>query len=390
MLTFSKEEALIASQIKKLTHEAGSHHPNIFTLARELPQLKIEIDACFLSNPYATDLFLTYLTRELLDTHKIRDVLEFYPSQNQVIAAILADHLAVSKNKIFVGSGAIEIIQAILHNFTSKKIIINLPTFSPFYEFVKDEVNIVYNHLHKKDNFQLNIESYIQLVEREKPDTVVLINPNNPNGGYINLATIEYLLDRLRGVENFIIDESFIHFAYEDETYQLKRAVALTKTFENLLIIKSMSKDFGIAGIRAGYAIMAEEKRERLLKNGYLWNLSGLAEYFFKLYVQDEFLKEYYEVRIRYIQETKYFFAALATIPNLKVYPSLANFALVEILDGTSAFDLGLKMLLKYGIYVRNCADKIGLKGEFIRIASRTKSENKIIVQALKDILSNP
>jgi histidinol-phosphate/aromatic aminotransferase/cobyric acid decarboxylase-like protein len=295
----------------------------------------------------------------------------------------------VPAKNIFIGNGATEIIQAVLHTFTTRKIIVNIPTFSPYYEFVKSGVEVVFDELNQDDNLRINIEKYIQLVAKEKPDTIVLINPNNPSGGYINLADIKYLVNQLWWVENIIIDESFIHFAHEDESYAIKSATMMTKEFKNLIIVKSMTKDFGIAGIRAGYAVMDKEKVNYLLRYGHLWNVSGLAEYFFRLYVQDEFQKKYEKVRIRYIQETKHLFSEIAAIAGLKVYPSLANFILVELTNGATSSDFVSKLLIKYGVYIRDCSDKIGIDGEFVRIASRTQAENEIIMSSVNNVLQN-
>ena len=115
---------------------------------------------------------------------------------------------------------------------------------------------------------------------------------------------LKYIIENLSEIENIIIDESFIHFAYEDSDFKMISASTLFNKFENLIIIKSMSKDFGIAGIRAGYAIMSESKVRQLLKNGYLWNSSGLSEYFLKLYSREDFFIRYEIVRKNYISET--------------------------------------------------------------------------------------
>jgi histidinol-phosphate/aromatic aminotransferase/cobyric acid decarboxylase-like protein len=182
IISFTNQEKDIAQQIKRLKEEAGSHSPSIYTIAEKLPELNITVDACFLSNPYATELFFQYFTKELIDTGKIKGVLEYYPSQNQTIAGVLSKHLNVSPKNIFVANGATEIIQAVIHNFTAEKIVVNIPTFSPYYEFVTDGIEVIYNKLDSTDNFVLNVDHYIQLVKKEKPDTIVLINPNNPDG----------------------------------------------------------------------------------------------------------------------------------------------------------------------------------------------------------------
>ena len=146
-----------------------------------------------------------------------------------------------------------------------------------------------------------------------------------------------------------------------------------------------MSKDFGIAGIRAGYAVMNATRVDHLLKNGYLWNVSGLANYFFKIYTDDDFIKKYDIARKKYIMNTMMFLKELETIDYIHVYPSKANFALIELKNNIQSFDFTIDLLLNNGIYVRDCSDKIGLNGSFIRIASRTFEENLEIINALKN-----
>lgn len=388
MIQLNEHERAIAAHLKQLKDQAGTHSPSIFTLAEKIPDLRIRIDACFLSNPYATDLFLDYLKRELIDTGKMRDVLEFYPSQNAVIAEILAPCLHISPDNIFIGNGAIEIIQAVLHRYAGKKIIVNIPTFSSYYEFAPKGTEVVYYQLSKGNDYALNIEEYCQFVQKQSPDTVVLINPNNPDGGYVPFDTMKKILDAFQSIPTVIIDESFIHFAFEDDNYSLRSVAELIQDYPNIVVVKSMSKDFGIAGVRAGYAVMQKKRVADLLHNGFLWNSSGLAEYFFRLYVRQDFLSEYEKVRIRYIKETQIFFSQLKAIEGIKLYPSLANFGLVEICDGSGAADFVSKLLIAHGIYTRNCSDKIGLDGAFVRIASRKLEENTEILTAIRELMS--
>ncbi len=388
MIKLSSQEREISKRINLLKEASGSHSPSIFTFQEKIPELKVEIDACFLSNPYATDLFISYFNRELLATDRIRDVLEFYPSQNEVIAESISSAIGVNKESIFVGNGAIEIIQAVIHNFVQKKIVVNIPTFSSYYEFCKDGIEVVYFNLEKANNYLLDPAQYVEFVKSSGADSVVIINPNNPNGGYLNYSDLRYLVNNLRELDNIIIDESFIHFAYESEDMELLSATDLSREFPNVIVVKSMSKDFGVAGMRAGYGIMDKKKVRKLLDSGYLWNVSGLSEYFFRLYARSDFLTEYDEVRKKYIKSAHDFFDQLRGISQIKVYPTMANFALIEILDGSSASDFVAKLLIKYGIYSRTGSDKIGLDGELVRVAARTKEENEIIVVAIKDIFN--
>jgi histidinol-phosphate/aromatic aminotransferase/cobyric acid decarboxylase-like protein len=388
MIKFTNEELKIVKKLEILKNEAGSHSPSIITFKQKLPEVSIRVDACFLSNPYATELFIEYFNKEILSSGKIRDLLESYPSQNGVIAEILAAFININPKNIFIGNGAIEIIQAVIHNFTEKKIIINIPTFSSYYEYVKDGVEVIFNELSKEDHYTLDISGYISLVKKHQPDTIVLINPNNPNGGYTKIADVQRMLDELSFVKNILIDESFIHFAYESETYKLVSLAHLVERYPNLIVLKSMSKDFGVAGIRAGYGIMRAEYVAALLNNGYLWNSNGLAEYFFRLYTRRDFALKYEQVRVKYIMETLDFIRELQQLPWIKVYPSMANFVLIELEEGIRSTEFVAKLLISYGIYVRTCDDKIGLKGQFIRLASRSRQENEYIISSMKACLA--
>ena len=329
-IALSTQENLIHNRLKELKANAGSHSPSIFNLIENFKEVNIEVDACFLSNPYATELFLKYLNKDILEKNKLREILEYYPSQNQVISKSLAKALKVDKENLFISNGAIEAIQAIIHKY-SKKVVLPIPTFSSYYEFITKDTEISFFELSKEDDYKLDMDKLINYVKDEKPDTVILINPNNPTGNYIKQSEIRRFLKQTPFIENLIIDESFIPFAYEEDKMYPVSIMDLYNEFPNLIVIKSMSKDFGIAGIRAGYSLMAKERVKDLLSNGYLWNINGLSEYFFKLFSRENFQNEYEPIRKKYLVETQIFFKELSKIKNIKVLSSLANFSLIEL-----------------------------------------------------------
>ena len=376
----------ITQKYRDLKNQSGSHSPSLSNIKEKIAEIKIKVDACFLSNPYATELFLEYFKKEMIDTGEINALLEFYPSQNNIIAGYVENILGIEKGSVFICNGAIEAIQAVIHRFTKKKILVIIPTFSSYYEYATKENEVVYYKLKKENNFKLDIEHYIETVKEVKPNTIILINPNNPDGGYTKLNDLKRIINELSWVKNIIIDESFIHFAYENSDMKLQSIVPFVKDMDNVVILKSMSKDFGIAGLRCGYAIMAKKRVAELLKNGYLWNSNGIAEYFFKLYSRPDFLKKYEIVRRKYITEALFFISELNQIQNIKTYPTRANFVLIELMNGLTADDVSSDLICNHGVYVRNCNDKIGLEGEFIRVAARSQAENEIILNAIKNV----
>ena len=318
----------------ELKRKSGSHSPSIQTI-REYTNFDVKVDACFLSNPYATDLFMEYLDDEIIKQNKLRDLLEFYPPQNHRIAESVSDFENVDTEQVFVGNGAVEVIQASIHRFSGHRIAIPIPTFSSYYEYAHDVCAVEFYNLNKENNFVLNLDDFTKFLHERNCSSAVLINPNNPNGAYLNQDEIEDFLNNNKSLDLIILDESFKHFAYEDASLSSVKWSDIVQKYPNVIIIKSLSKDFGVAGLRCGYGIMCPSRVNSLLKNGFLWNVSGLSAYFFKLLSTEEF-KLKYEIIRKIYYEYNNVFNEITSIPSIKLYPSKANFGLIEFNTLTS------------------------------------------------------
>ncbi len=390
-IRMSTEERDLVDRLQQLISRSGSHSPSLAAIQNALPEIRIDIDACFLSNPLATELFWTHFNSDVLaDETLIKRLLEAYPSQNRVIAERLSSAIGVQGRRVFIANGATEAIQAIIHNFSSH-IHINIPTFSPYYEFADAEKRVTKFQLDAADDFAVDPERYVRSVRRSGADTAVLISPNNPDGHLIPDDELVWILAELSGLRTVIVDESFIHFAdraHSDEG-GLPTLVGLTESFDNVTIVKSMSKDFGVAGIRAGYAIMSSSRVSHLLDHGYLWNTGGMAEYFFSLFASPDFLCQYRRILDTYRGFIDRFTATMSNTDFVQAYPTSANFQLMRLPPGVSAHVVTSLLLVRHGIYVRGCGDKIGLDGEFLRVAIRTEPENERVLGALQDVLAH-
>lgn len=367
--------------------KSGNHSPSISSLSKSIPDLKIDVDACFLSNPYATELFFEYFDNQLVKTGEIKKIIEYYPAQNNSIASTLGKAIDIDHNRIFIANGAIEGIQAVLHNFITGSLAVPIPTFSSYYEYLEGTSVKCFKYKSKKENnYRIDLDDYSRFIRENSINNCLIINPNNPDGNHIDYVDLINFIENHQDLDNIIIDESFVHFSYDSE-FKMQSLDRISEKYPNLIIVKSLSKDFGIAGIRAGYLIMKEKFVKELLSNGYLWNSNGLAEYFFKLYSNIEFKSKYDSVRLKYLSETILFYDQLKKIDKIHVIKSKANFFLVEIKNGLTSEELFLQLLFKKNIYVRDCSDKIGLEGNYLRIASRSKIENNLILKALSELL---
>ncbi|NQW16131.1 MAG: histidinol-phosphate aminotransferase family protein [Chloroflexi bacterium] len=358
-------------------------------MQESLPDINVAIDACYLSNPLATDLFWKFFNSDVqMDDQLFRRIVEAYPAQNANIAERLAPAIGVDSSRILMANGATEAIQAIIHNYASH-LHVNVPTFSPYYEFATPGHQITTFQSHKEDGFALDPVQYVDSVVKSGADAAILISPNNPDGYMIPRGDLNWILDRLSYLRTIVLDESFLHFGLDAPPGVLPSLVSVTEAYPNVSIVKSMSKDFGIAGIRAGYAVMAPDRVKELLDHGYLWNINGMAEYFFLLMTRRNFITEYLGVLREYRGAVSRFTARTANADYVTAYPTSANFQLMELPPGLPADLITTLMLVRHGVYVRNCDDKIGLDGEFIRVAIRTEKENHQIISALEDVISS-
>ena len=388
-VSISPEERSILGQLEELSARSGSHSPSLVTMQKAIPEIAVDIDACYLSNPLATDLFWSYFNADVLaDPQLFKRMLEAYPSQNRAIAERLSTAIGAPADQLFIANGATEAIQAVIHNFSSH-IHISTPTFSPYYEFAGPDQQVTTFALDPTNNFAVNPDIYVNSVLRSHADTAVLISPNNPDGYLIPDDDLKSILSRLTSLSTIIVDESFIHFADSaTPDGELPSLTGITKRFDNVTVVKSMSKDFGIAGIRAGYAIMPAERVTQLLDHGYLWNTSGIAEYFFSLFDRPQFLEQYLGELSSYKLFIDKFTSTTKKFDFIQAFETSANFQLMKLPENVSSDVVAALMLIRHGVYVRSCGDKIGLDGEFLRVAIRTEPENEKILDALADILA--
>jgi histidinol-phosphate/aromatic aminotransferase/cobyric acid decarboxylase-like protein len=377
-VTAVTDERGVAEALARLKAGSGSHSPSVAEVERAIPGL-VRVDACFLSNPYATDVAMMRL--RTIDPLLLERMVSHYPSQGAAIASLLAGYVGTPADQLCVGNGACEIIQALLGRARGP-LLISLPTFSAYYEFASGPV--VPLQLDARRDFRVDFDELEALVERHRPETVVIINPNNPDGGLVAHASLVDFVERMSGrVQQLIVDESFGHFTTEGTPSTLAPLVA---ELPHLVVVNSLSKSHGIAGLRLGYAVMAPLRAQQVRASS-LWNMNALAEWFCGLLSEPSYRLAYENARRRYVRDTRRFFAELDVLPAVRVLPTAANFALLE-LDRPAAA-VATALLARHGIYVRDCADKWGLEGgRHLRVAARSASENRLTLAALTDVLA--
>jgi histidinol-phosphate/aromatic aminotransferase/cobyric acid decarboxylase-like protein/choline kinase len=340
------------------------------------------LDFCYLVNPYfpssqMTAEFKAYFT----------DLLSSYPSGQNTQNLLGAKLFNVEETQMLIGNGAAELIRA-LCTVVSGKIGVTYPTFNEYAESFLTANSDGYSR-NEIVNFIPNDFSYMAddlITLSKKCDIIILINPDNPSGNFISRDDVIKLAASLKQQgKKLILDESFIDFSDVEKNPSLLCHDILNE-YPNVIIIKSLSKSYGIPGIRLGVLASGDEELiKQIRKNLSIWNINSFGEYF--LQIIGKYQKEYRKSCEKIAAERMRFKALLDEINPLHIYPSQANYFLCK-LSGISAPELTERLLDKHEIFIKDLTGKTGIPDNlFIRIAIRDKDDNNKLAACLREIL---
>jgi histidinol-phosphate/aromatic aminotransferase/cobyric acid decarboxylase-like protein/choline kinase len=341
------------------------------------------LDFCYLVNPYFPPQQMSAELKTYFST-----LLSSYPSGQNVQNLLGAKLYNVEETQILIGNGAAELIRA-LAAVVRGKIGITYPTFNEYAEsfIAANSDGLQSNEIVKfiPQNFTYNADD---LKESSKNcDTVLLINPDNPSGNYISRDNVLELAESLKSNnKKLILDESFIDFVDMEENPSLLSQDILNK-FPNMVIIKSLSKSYGIPGIRLGVLACGDEGLvSQIRKHLSIWNINSFGEYF--LQIIGKYQKDYIVSCKKIADERARFKILLEETGLLKVYPSQANYFMCK-LQGISAPELTEQLLDKYNVLIKDLADKAGIPdNSYIRVAVRDTEDNNKFVSCFKELSS--
>ena len=336
-------------------------------------------DFCYMTNPFFPP---ETLLRDM--GSRLPELVKGYPSTNWYVSSLLADSLGLTENEIVVGNGASELIDVLINRFV-RNLAIPVPTFN---EFI-NRANILGKQVSPfllSGQFKLDPEAFVHHVRKTQSNAAVFIRPNNPTGSLISKAELTFLLETLRDLDLVLVDDSFIEFVTAGPD---QPALNLIFEFPNLMVLKSLSKNYGIPGLRIGYAASGGGERIRQLRDDLpIWNVNSLAQYFLCHY--GEYQEEFAVSCLRVREATQQLFNKLLSVPYLCPFPTQGNFVLCWVLYGLSGAELTSALFEQCNILVNNCSGKEGLEDSYIRIASRTEEDNADLVAALHGLHAEP
>ena len=334
------------------------------------------LDFCYLVNPYFPP---KKLKEEMMASFDV--LLTEYPSGMHINSLLAAKAFSVHEENIVVGNGAAELIKVLMEGIEGNIGFIR-PTFEEYPNRIEKERAVVY--CPENNNFSYNEYDLIEYFSEKDISTLVVINPDNPTGSYIKKEGLFRLISwsEEKGI-TLIIDESFVDFAEEEDSTLIIQEIL--SSHKNLFVMKSISKSYGVPGLRLGVLASGDVDAIKAIKKGVsIWNINSFAEFY--LQIEEKYHKDYLFSLEKIKKERNRFFSLLSNMEGLRAIPSEANYIMVEIINGKKATEITKKLLSEYNILVKDLSMKIK-GGEYLRLAVRNTEDNNRLLIALKEVL---
>ena len=340
------------------------------------------LDFCYLVNPY-------FPPQSLIDELKsnFEILLESYPSGIEINSLLAAKYFGVHQNQICVGNGASELIKSLIEKVSNPNdnLGIVIPTFEE-YSHRKNPDNII-AFTPTNNNFKYGVNDLISFFSDKNIGMLILINPDNPSGNYICKNDV---LRLAKWADNnditLIVDESFVDFEDIEENPSFLNQEILTN-YPNLIIVKSISKSFGVPGLRLGILASNNLKLvDYIKKDVAIWNINSFGEFY--LQICEKYKSDYENGIVKFKRSRDKLEKELNSIKNLRVIPSQANYFMCEVFGEINSSKLSEILLNEYDILIKDLSSKIGCDGKsYIRLAVHDEKDNSVLINALKEIL---
>lgn len=339
------------------------------------------LDFCYLVNPY-------FPNQKMIDeiSSNFVTLMGQYPSGARVNCLLASGAFGVKEEHIIVGNGAAELIKELIENHTPGKIGVIRPTFEEYPNRADEEEVVAY--VPTSQDFSYTADDLMEYFGKNPINSLVLINPDNPSGNFLNLEEVIRLLNWCKEKNiRLILDESFVDFidikaGDNIDNYTLFKE-DLLKEYPNLVVVKSISKSYGVPGFRLGVLASANEELIAVMKKEVsIWNINSYGEFF--LQILEKYKKAYKAALVQHSKARKILVEGLSKISWLHVFPSQANYVMCEVTDGRSSLKLCADVLSEYNMLLKDLSTKVGNGKQYLRIAVRTAEENRRLIEVLK------
>ena len=334
------------------------------------------IDFCYLVNPY-------FPPQKLIDEMKasFEKLLTQYPSGMRVNSLLAARFFDVHQENILIGNGAAELIKSLMGQLNGKVGFVR-PTFEEYIN--RYDKNNAVCYVPDNCDFSYTADNLMEFFTDTDIHSLIVVNPDNPSGNYIPRADLLKLIEWAKQKEiQLVIDESFVDFAEEENSTIIEQDILDAN--EHLYVMKSISKSYGVPGLRLGVLASGNVSMiEKLKKDVAIWNINSFAEFYMQ--IAEKYKKDYAEALDLFRIERRRFEQELKGINGIRVIPSQANYVMVEVTNGLTAKGLTKCLLLKHNLFVKDLSGKVSGK-QYLRLAVRNTEDNNKLLAALREEL---
>ncbi|MFF8937511.1 pyridoxal phosphate-dependent aminotransferase [Streptomyces paradoxus] len=368
----------MADNVTSLFRSTAAHSPSMAALTREGGEGAGPVDFCIPCNPY----FPTPAMFEDM-AGRLRDIITYYPSSADTITAELCSLLQLPPQCVAMGNGSTELITWIDHLLVRESLAVPVPTFGRWTDQpMETGKRVDMFPLQESSGFALDLAQYAEFIRARGTRVAVICNPNNPDGGFLHKHAIVQFMDAMADLDLVVIDESFLEFADAEAEPSVVQEAMLRP---NVVVLRSLGKNFGLHGIRFGYLVanpaLAGRVRSMLPK----WNLNSFAEHV--VFMLKEHGAEYAQSLQQVRRDRLDMAGQLSSLPGLTVYPSQGNFLFVRLPVGAEGTVVRDRMLTEHRILVRECGNKIGSSSRFLRLVVRPQVDVRRLVSGLEQVL---
>lgn len=331
---------------------------------------KVELDFSANINPFGMPKSI-----EVAAIEGIRKSIHYPDIACNELRTAIAKKERVSKEQIICGNGAAEVIFSLIYGYKPKKALLVYPTFLEYAQALRAGGCQIRTHLlRKEDRFQLT-ESILDVLE-DSLDLMFLCNPNNPTGAVVPKELLTRIIQKCHELNILlVIDECFQDFLLEEDWDSKKD---LLEQYPNLMVLKAFTKMYGMAGLRLGYAMSANQKvLDSMRKVTQPWNVSIPAQCAGVAACQEE---DFARKSRAYVAKQREYLKGELKKLGYDVYDSKANYIFFEGPKGL------YETCLRHKVLIRSCSNYEGLGDTYYRIAVKSQEENEKLLQILKKI----
>ena len=339
------------------------------------------LDYCYLVNPYFNR---SKIVDEMQDNFRV--LLSEYPSGMGVNSKLASECWGIKQEYIIPGNGAAELIKVFMESLDGKVGVVR-PTFEEYPNRLPNDQVVTF--VPQNEEFRYGADEMIEFFSENPIKTLLLINPDNPSGNFVPMEGVHKLASwcEERGVQ-FVLDESFVDFSIDFANNSFLDNDLLEK-YPHMCVMKSISKSYGVPGLRLGIFCSADTALiARMKKQVSIWNINSFAQFFMQIY--PKYKEDYHLACEQFIQAREDFEVELKKIPFIKVMPSQANYFFLEVLPPYKPKELCAILLEKYNILASACLAKKGIEpNRYMRIAVRNHGDNEKFINAMKELVKD-